>query len=74
MRKKKKFNDGKLWQLQLNVTSGLFTQCSQECGGGVQYRRVSCVRGKDLADCDNNTMLHFFESCNTGPCGKGNMD
>ncbi|KAG8186998.1 hypothetical protein JTE90_005769 [Oedothorax gibbosus] len=57
-------------------TSGDFEECSQTCGGGVQYRPVRCVRNsdKDIVDeelCDLSAKPSVNASCNTEPCPSG---
>ncbi|CAL1266760.1 unnamed protein product [Larinioides sclopetarius] len=57
-------------------TSGDFEDCSQSCGGGVQYRPVRCIRknDRDIVDeglCDPSLKPSVNASCNTEPCPSG---
>ncbi|GIY07736.1 papilin [Caerostris darwini] len=54
-------------------THGDFEECTQTCGGGVQYRPVRCIRksDRDVADeglCDPLVKPSVNASCNTEPC------
>ncbi|XP_071038355.1 papilin-like [Parasteatoda tepidariorum] len=55
-----------------NWTLGDFGECSQPCGGGVQYRTVSCIdsAGNAVEDnlCDPTLRPSVNGSCNTQPC------
>ncbi|XP_055949212.1 papilin-like isoform X1 [Argiope bruennichi] len=57
-------------------TFGEFEECSQACGGGVQYRPVRCIRksDRDIVDeglCDPPLKPSVNASCNTDPCPSG---
>ncbi|KAF9413443.1 hypothetical protein HW555_008335 [Spodoptera exigua] len=54
--------------------TGPWSECTKECGGGEQFRRVMCLRGNEEAfDCPADVVLDSTQFCNTGPCNKDDL-
>ncbi|CAH2045947.1 unnamed protein product, partial [Iphiclides podalirius] len=51
--------------------AGPWSECTKDCGGGEQYRRVMCLSGGvEMNACPEETILETLQSCNTAPCDK----
>ncbi|KAF9413440.1 hypothetical protein HW555_008332, partial [Spodoptera exigua] len=49
--------------------TGPWSLCSEYCGGGEQYRRVTCMRGwKEDFNCPLSNVPDSTQLCNTQPC------
>ncbi|KAH9633689.1 hypothetical protein HF086_009023 [Spodoptera exigua] len=49
--------------------TGPWSLCSEYCGGGEQYRRVTCMRGwKEDFNCPFSNVPDSTQLCNTQPC------
>ncbi|CAK1550996.1 unnamed protein product [Leptosia nina] len=54
--------------------AGPWTECTKECGGGEQFRRVKCLSGGKISlDCDEESVLDATQACNVGPCDKDEL-
>ncbi|XP_068619320.1 papilin [Battus philenor] len=73
---KKKYNDTKPCEISIETCAakwyaGPWSECTKDCGGGEQYRRVMCLSGGvEVNVCSEETMLETMQSCNTEPCAK----
>ncbi|KPJ10062.1 Papilin, partial [Papilio machaon] len=49
--------------------AGPWSNCTKDCGGGQQYRRVMCLSGGvEVKTCPEDTILEAMQACNTEPC------
>ncbi|XP_013170735.1 PREDICTED: papilin isoform X4 [Papilio xuthus] len=49
--------------------AGPWSNCTKDCGGGQQFRRVMCLSGGVEANtCPEDTILETMQGCNTDPC------
>ncbi|PZC74553.1 hypothetical protein B5X24_HaOG207687 [Helicoverpa armigera] len=54
--------------------AGPWENCTKECGGGEQSRRVMCFKGdQPFGNCTDYSVLEASQFCNTGPCNEDEL-